>query len=121
MRPNLYLYAKINSDNKFEATFESTPANPIGPDEKVPDYKWYSFYFDAAKFMRMIKDDGIIKNIPDYDFSVDTILTKIASVDALTNINKIDLNKFHIVSTKKKWIIEITDTYGNDTQRFNVK
>lgn len=119
--PNLYLYAKINSDNKFEATFESTPANPIGPDEEVPDYKWYSFYFDAAKFMQMIKDDGIIKNIPDFDFSVDTILTKIASTDALTDINKIDLSKFHIVSTKQKWRIELIDTYGNNSQRFNVK
>ena len=119
--PNLYLDAKINSDNKFEVTFESMQGNPIGPDEKVPDYKWYNFYFDAAKFMLKIKEHGFIKNIPDFDFSVDTILTKIASVDALTNINKIDLNKFHIVSTKKKWTIEITDTYGNDTQRFNVK
>lgn len=122
--PNLYPYSKINSDNKFEVTFESTPVNPIGPDEKVPDYKWYSFYFNSAEFMRVITNDKAIKDLPDPDLCIDTILTKIAKTPGvLTNIDKIDSNKFHIVSTKEKWEIKLSKHYGDDdiSQRFIVK
>ena len=122
--PNLYPYSKVNSDNKFEVTFESTPVTPICPDEKVPDYKWYSFYFDSAEFMRAIRNNKSIKDLPDPGFCIDTILTKIAKTPGvLTNIDKIDSNKFHIVSTKEKWEIKLSKHYGDDdiSQRFIVK